>query len=56
MRGDFRNLRQKKLLRGEVGFLQGFLRFSWCFSLVNRGDIVVNCVAGVVFWQSLFRG
>jgi hypothetical protein len=49
MKGDFGILRQKKLLRGEVGFLQGFFRFSWCFWMVNRGEIVVNCVAGVVF-------
>lgn len=39
----------KKMLRGEGRFLQGFLRFSWCFSMVNRGEIVVICVAEVVF-------
>jgi hypothetical protein len=29
---------------GEMPFLQGVLRFSWCSVMVNRGDFVVECV------------
>jgi len=40
---------QKKLLRGAGGFLKGFLRFRGVLWMVNRGEVVVNCVADVVF-------
>jgi hypothetical protein len=29
---------------GEEAFLQGVFAFSWCLVVVNRGDVVVNCV------------
>jgi hypothetical protein len=37
-----------------VAVLQGFLRILWCSVMVNRGEVVVNCVVNVVGKQSLF--
>jgi len=31
-----------------MGFLQGVFVFLVCFVMVNRGEVVVNCVANVV--------
>jgi hypothetical protein len=33
--------------RGGCGVLQGFLRILWCSVMVNRGDVVVDCVVNV---------
>jgi hypothetical protein len=41
---------------GGVAVLQGFLRILWCSVVVNRGEVVVNCVAHVVEKQSFFWG
>jgi hypothetical protein len=37
----------KKVLDGERGFLQGFLAILVVFTMVKRGEIVVNCVVNV---------
>jgi hypothetical protein len=29
-------------------FLQGFFDFLWCLRMVNRGEVVVECVVNVV--------
>jgi hypothetical protein len=42
-------LREKNVCVVERGFLQGFLRFWGVLWMVNRGEGVVICVAGVVF-------
>src|ERR1700677_962709 len=33
--------------RGAGGVLQGFLRILWCSVMVNRGEVVVDCVVNV---------
>jgi hypothetical protein len=42
-------LRGKNAGMVEGGFLQGFLRFWGVLWMVNRGEVVVICVASVVF-------
>jgi hypothetical protein len=37
-----------KMFCGEVAFLLGVFEFLVCFVVVNRGDVVVDCVANVV--------
>jgi hypothetical protein len=37
----------KKVLEEERGFLQGFLAILVVFTMVKRGEIVVNCVVNV---------
>src|SRR5271155_1437908 len=37
----------KKVLDGERGFLRGFLAILVVFTMVKRGEIVVNCVVNV---------
>jgi hypothetical protein len=34
----------KRILKGKRWFLLGVLRFWGCFVVVNRGEVVVNCV------------
>jgi hypothetical protein len=34
----------------------GIFAFSWCLCVVNRGEVVVECVVNVVCCRSLFRG
>ena len=41
---------------GGVAFLLGYFDFLWCLWMVNRGEVVVICVANVVNGRSLFRG
>jgi hypothetical protein len=38
-----------------VAFLLGVLKKMGVFSVVNRGEFVVDCVVNVVFLQSVFR-
>jgi hypothetical protein len=38
---------------GRVAFLLGVSSFLMCFVVVNRGDVVVDCVVNVVCWLSL---
>src|ERR1700733_268037 len=45
----------KKMFCGGSAFLLGVLSFLACFVVVNRGEVVVDCVANVVCWLSLFR-
>jgi hypothetical protein len=35
-------------------FLQGGFAFLWCFVMVNRGEVVVNCVVNRGVWRTLF--
>jgi hypothetical protein len=35
---------EKKMFCGGESFLQGVLRFYGVFVMVNRGEVVVNCV------------
>jgi hypothetical protein len=37
-------------------FLLGIFAFLWCLGVVNRGEVVVECVANVVCCRSLFGG
>jgi hypothetical protein len=39
---------------GGVAILLGFLRILWCSVVVNRGEVVVDCVANMVEKQSFF--
>jgi hypothetical protein len=41
-------LLQKKLAGGGCGVCLGILRFSGCFVVVIRGEVVVDCVAKLV--------
>jgi hypothetical protein len=43
-------------LRGGMWFLLGNSRFLWCLCVVNRGEVVVECVANVVCCMPLFKG
>jgi hypothetical protein len=36
-------------------FLLGIFEILVCFVVVNRGEVVVDCVVNVVCWLSLFR-
>jgi hypothetical protein len=45
----------KKCFCGGEPFFQGVLAFSWCLVMVNRGDVVVNCVVNRGAWRTLFR-
>jgi hypothetical protein len=47
---------QKKLEGGGYGVCLGILRFSGCFVVAIRGEVVVDCVAKVVRRRSFFRG
>jgi hypothetical protein len=38
----------KKICRGGMAFLLGIFEFLVCFVVVNRGEVVVECVANVV--------
>jgi hypothetical protein len=51
----FRVLRVEKMFCGGSAFLLGVLRFLVCFVVVNRGEVVVDCVVNVVCWLPLFR-
>jgi hypothetical protein len=46
----------EKSLRGGMWFLLGIFAFLWCLYVVNRGEVVVECVANVVCCRPLFRG
>jgi len=39
----------KKYFDGGVAFLQGVFEFLVCLLMVDRGEVVVECVANVVF-------
>jgi hypothetical protein len=39
---------QRKKMCGGVAFLLGYFDFLWCLWMVNRGEVVVDCVANVV--------
>jgi hypothetical protein len=52
----FSVLREKNAGVVEVAFLKGFLRFWGVFWMVNRGEVVVICVANVVFLAVTFLG
>ena len=49
MRVDFGVFAEKNLLHGGMWFLQGNFEILRCFWMVNRGEVVVICVANVVF-------
>jgi hypothetical protein len=51
----FRVLRVEKMFCGGSAFLLGFFEILVCFVVVNRGDVVVDCVVNVVCWLILFR-
>jgi hypothetical protein len=40
--------------RGAGGVLQGFLRILWCSVMVNRGEVVVDCVVNVASLRTYF--
>jgi hypothetical protein len=48
-------LNAEKMFCGGEAFLLGFFEFLVCFVMVNRGEVVVDCVVNVVCWLSLFR-
>jgi hypothetical protein len=37
-------------------YFAGFLRILWCSEVVNRGEVVVECVVNVVTGWTLFPG
>jgi hypothetical protein len=39
---------------GGSAFLLGIFEILACFVVVNRGEVVVDCVVNVVCWLSLF--
>jgi hypothetical protein len=41
-------LRSGKMFCGGAAFLLGVFEFLVCFVVVNRGEVVVDCVANVV--------
>lgn len=45
-----------KIFRRKSAVLQGGLRFRGVFVMVNRGEVMVNCVVNVVGWMVPFRG
>jgi hypothetical protein len=47
---------RKKCFRGEWSFLQGVFAFYGVLVMVNRGEVVVNCVVNRGAWTTLFRG
>jgi hypothetical protein len=51
----FRVLRWEKMFCGGSAFLLGILSFFACFVVVNRGEVVVDCVVNVVCRLPLFR-
>ena len=50
----FRVFVRKKVWEEETWFLLGVFAFLVCFVMVNRGEVVVDCVANVVEKLSLF--
>jgi hypothetical protein len=46
--GIFTFFCREKYPCGGMVLLLGFLAFLWCLRMVNRGEVVVECVANVV--------
>jgi hypothetical protein len=49
-------LAEKKVCVVECGFCWGYSRFCGGLCVVNRGEVVVECVANVVSCRPLFKG
>jgi hypothetical protein len=45
---------REKVWEGETWFLLGVFEFLVCFVAVICGEVVVDCVANVVNWRTLF--